>query len=67
MIWPIEAGRERHLGNGHADGIAKVLSQGVRGGFHAGRLAVFRVAWSRLPHWRKCFSFGIIALYLHWL
>jgi len=36
--------RQGPLGNGHAHGIGQSLTQRAGGGFHAGRVAVFRVA-----------------------
>ena len=57
MIRPVEPGRERHLGDGHADGIAEALPQGAGGGFHAGRLAVFGVAGSPAAPLAKALQF----------
>lgn len=57
ILRPVEAGRERHLRDGHADGIAEALPQRARGGLHAGRLAKLGVAWSPAAPLAKALQF----------
>ena len=45
MVRLVKLRCQRALGNGHADGVGQTLSQRSGGGFHARRVANFRVTW----------------------